>query len=67
MKQNSWVRLLTYITGLVNQELLLQTNIWQLKTASCGRSCRRVCVFQIRRGPRSPKSVSDSDAKLWPK
>lgn len=24
MKQNSWVRLLTYITGLVNQELLLQ-------------------------------------------
>ena len=24
MKQNSWARLLTYITGLVNQELLLQ-------------------------------------------
>jgi hypothetical protein len=24
MKQNNWVRLLTYITGLVNQELLLQ-------------------------------------------
>jgi putative transposase len=24
MKQNSWVRLLTYITGLINQELLLQ-------------------------------------------
>jgi hypothetical protein len=24
MKQNSWVRLLTYITGLVNQEPLLQ-------------------------------------------
>lgn len=24
MKQNSWVRLLTYVTGLVNQELLLQ-------------------------------------------
>ena len=24
MKQNGWVRLLTYITGLVNQELLLQ-------------------------------------------
>jgi hypothetical protein len=24
MKKNSWVRLLTYITGLVNQELLLQ-------------------------------------------
>jgi hypothetical protein len=24
MKQDSWVRLLTYITGLVNQELLLQ-------------------------------------------
>ena len=24
MKENKWVRLLTYITGLVNQELLLQ-------------------------------------------
>ena len=24
MKDNKWVRLLTYITGLVNQELLLQ-------------------------------------------
>jgi hypothetical protein len=24
MKQNSWVHLLTYMTGLVNQELLLQ-------------------------------------------
>ena len=24
MTQNSWARLLTYITGLVNQELLLQ-------------------------------------------
>jgi hypothetical protein len=24
IKQNSWARLLTYITGLVNQELLLQ-------------------------------------------
>ena len=24
MKENKWVRLLAYITGLVNQELLLQ-------------------------------------------
>ena len=24
MKRNSWVHLLTYVTGLVNQELLLQ-------------------------------------------
>jgi len=24
MKDNKWVRLLTYVTGLVNQELLLQ-------------------------------------------
>ena len=24
MKDNNWIRLLTYVTGLVNQELLLQ-------------------------------------------
>ena len=24
MKDNKWLRLLTYVTGLVNQELLLQ-------------------------------------------
>ena len=24
MKHNKWLRLLTYVTGLVNQELLLQ-------------------------------------------
>ena len=24
MKENNWIRLLAYVTGLVNQELLLQ-------------------------------------------
>jgi hypothetical protein len=28
MKDNKWLRLLTYVTGLVNQELLLQNELW---------------------------------------
>src|SRR5215469_14440780 len=28
MKENKWIRLLAYVTGLVNQELLLQNEYW---------------------------------------
>ena len=28
MKDNKWARLLAYVTGLVNQELLLQNEYW---------------------------------------
>ena len=31
-----WKRLLAYISGTVDQELLLLTNIWSLKTAYYG-------------------------------
>jgi hypothetical protein len=27
MKENKWIRLLAYVTGLVNQELLLQNEL----------------------------------------
>jgi hypothetical protein len=37
MKQNGWVRRLTYITGLLNQELLLES--------------RQVCLAGITRHP----------------
>ena len=29
MKENKWIRLLAYVTGLVNQELLLQNEYWR--------------------------------------
>jgi hypothetical protein len=32
MKENKWVRLLAYITGLVNQELLQQNELFVAKT-----------------------------------
>jgi hypothetical protein len=32
MKDNKWLRLLTYVTGLVNQELLLQNELTVVKT-----------------------------------
>jgi hypothetical protein len=42
MKDNKWMRLLTYVTGLVNQELLLQNEYLVAENrASCGLTCRR--------------------------
>jgi hypothetical protein len=32
MKDNKWLRLLTYVTGLVNQELLLRNELTVVKT-----------------------------------
>jgi len=32
MKGNQWARLLAYVTGLVNQELLLQNEYWWPRT-----------------------------------
>jgi hypothetical protein len=37
MRDNKWVRLLAYVTGLVNQRLLSKTNTWRLRTASSAR------------------------------
>ncbi len=33
MKENKWLRPLTYVTGLVNQELLLQNELSVIKTS----------------------------------
>ena len=35
MKDNKWAQLLTYVTGMVNQRLLLQMSIWLRRIASC--------------------------------
>jgi hypothetical protein len=67
MKDNKWLRLLSYVTGLINQEVFLQNEYWPPKTRSCAHTCQPACVCQIRRGPRSPRSVSDSGAGRWRK
>jgi hypothetical protein len=40
MKENKWIRLLAYVTGLVNQELLLKTEYLAEKIAFCAHTCR---------------------------
>ena len=65
MKDNKCLRLLTYVTGLFNQELLLQNEYLAAETGSYGHTCQRDCVCLIRRGPPSPRSANDSDVKHW--
>jgi hypothetical protein len=35
MKQNKWMRLLAYVTGMVNQELLLQNEFLAVENHCC--------------------------------
>jgi len=63
MKDNKWLRLLAYVTGLVKQDYSSRTSTWRRKTRSCVHTCRRDSVFAMRRGPLWPRSVSDSDAR----
>jgi hypothetical protein len=48
MKDNKWLRLLSYVTGLINQEVFLQNEYWPPKTRSCAHTCQPACVCQIR-------------------
>ena len=59
MKGNQWARLLAYVTGLVNQELLLQNEYLAAENRVLGGACR------IRSDARLRRSASDSGAKLW--
>ena len=65
MKDNKWLRLLTYVTGLVNQELLLQNEYLAAENRILGLPSGS--AVPIRRGPHWPRPVSDSDEGLWPK
>ena len=65
MKDNKWLRLLTYVTGLVNQELLLQNEYSAaedkiLRAHLPARQC-----LSDRRGLPSPRSASYSGARRW--
>jgi hypothetical protein len=64
---NKCLRLLTYVTGLVNQELLLQNEYLaaENRILRAHLPARLRCL--IRRGPPSPKWANDSDAKRWSK
>jgi hypothetical protein len=52
MKQNSWVRLLTYVTGLVNQELLRQNEYLAAENAILRGAI--ACTFASLRFASSP-------------
>jgi hypothetical protein len=47
MKQNSWVRLLAYVTGLVNQELLLQNEYLAAENLILRAQFRGVCASRM--------------------
>jgi hypothetical protein len=67
MKENKWIRLLAYVTGLVNQELLLQNEY----LAAENRILRTHLPTRLRlcdpEDPPWPKSGSDSAARPWPR
>jgi hypothetical protein len=43
MKINEWARLLVYVTGLVNQQLLLQNEYLAAENRILRASCPSVC------------------------
>jgi hypothetical protein len=67
MKENKWVRLLAYIAGLVNQELLLR-NEYQVAE---NRILRAHLLSRLRLSDPQRSTLAeiggDSGARLWPK
>src|SRR5215471_13028941 len=68
MKENPWARLLAYVTGLINQELLLKNEY----LAAENRILRahlpaRVRGYPIPKGPRWPKSASAWGGRRCPR
>jgi len=51
MNGNQWARLLAYVTGLVNQELLLQNELWFCCKPVHGEleSCQNTVVWEVLR------------------
>ena len=65
MTDDKWARLLAYVTGLVNQKLLLQNEYLAAEIASSELIFRPVCASRIPNAPPSPRSASDSAALLF--
>src|ERR1700691_11893 len=60
MPENKWARLLAYVTGLVNQKLLLQNEYLAAGIASSALIFPPVCAFRIPSDRPSLKSASGS-------
>ena len=58
MKEKNWARVLAYVKGLVNQELLLQNELWVIKTRLISR------INSIRPGLRSASSAPASTMRV---
>jgi hypothetical protein len=65
MKENPWARLLAYVTGLINQELLLKNEYLARRIGFCGHARQLRCGYPIRKGPHSPRLGSASGGKRW--
>ena len=48
MKKNKWIRLLAYVTGLVNQDLLLQNDYLAAENRIRMHACLPDCACPIR-------------------
>jgi hypothetical protein len=66
MKENKWIRLLAYVTGLVNQELLLENEYLAAENRMLRTPARPIVLIRSGKIHVWPKSASDSGAKLWP-
>ena len=66
MKENKWIPLLAYVTGLVNQELLLQNGYLAAENRILRAHLPARFACPIRKDPPWLKSGSDSGARLWP-
>jgi len=64
MGDNKLVRLLPYVTGLVNQELLLQNEYLAAENRILRTHYRSDCAYQIRNDPRLPRSEKGSGESL---
>ena len=61
MQETKWARLLAYVTGLVNQKLLLQNEYLAAENRILRSRFPRRMRFPILRDPHSLRSASDSD------
>jgi hypothetical protein len=65
MKENKWARLLAYVTGLINQELLLKNEYLTAENRILRAHHPLVCGYPIRNAPRWPKLVSALAGRRW--
>src|SRR5579859_217588 len=65
MTDNKWARLLAYVTGLVNQKLLLQNEYLAARIASSELIFPPVCDSRIPNVRPSLRSANDSAALLF--